>query len=513
MDQAQHRVLRALFATFLTSLVAVPHSRAAEKYFEIQIQDAGTGRGVPLVELVTVNKMRYVTDSAGRVAFFEPGLMGQAIFFDINAQGYQVAKDGFGIAGARLKVEEGGSTVVKLRRLNIAERLYRCTGYGVYRDSVLLGKEVPITEPLGAGMVAGQDSVLAVPYRGKLYWFWGDTGRMSYPLGLFRMAGATSELPGKGGLAPSVGVNLKYFTANDGFCRAMADVPNPEGVVWIDGVCTVPDETGRERLVGHFSRRKGLESEYEHGMMLYNDEREVFEVKTTLPLTERWRHLAGQPTKAKIGGKDYLYSGGPVLNVRVPATLADVMDPSKYESWSCVALDADPAKVEPRREWAWGTGAPISSGEEARWLKDGKLKPADARFLPEDAGKPGRRVQFHSGSVRWNSYRQRWIAIAVEFAYHEKDYPSPLGEVWYSESESPEGPFKKAVRIVTHNKQTFYNPVHHSFFDEEGGRVIYFEGTYTNSFVGTPPTPLYEYNQVMYCLDLDAPGLREVFGR
>ena len=85
------------------------------------------------------------------------------------------------------------------------------------------------------------------------------------------MAGATSELPGKGGLAPSVGVNLKYFTAKDGFCRPMAEVANPEGVVWIDGVTTVPDENGRERLVGHFSRRKGLEGEFEHGMMLYND--------------------------------------------------------------------------------------------------------------------------------------------------------------------------------------------------------------------------------------------------
>jgi hypothetical protein len=513
MDRPFAHTIRTLIPMVLAAFPFAPISSAAEKYFEIQVQDAGTGRGIPLVELVTVNKMRYVTDSAGRIAFFEPGLMGQTIFFDVRAQGYEVPKDGFGIAGARLKVEESGSAIVTLKRRNLAERLYRCTGYGIYRDSVLLGKEVPIAEPLGAGMVAGQDSVLAVPYRGKLYWFWGDTGRMSYPLGLFRMAGATSELPDKGGLPPSIGVNLNYFTGKDGFCRAMADVANPEGVVWVDGVCTVPDETGRERLVSHFSRRKGLEAEYEHGMMLYNDEREVFEVKTTLPLTERWRHLAGQPTKVKVGGRDYLYSGGPVLNVRVPATLADVMDPAKYESWSRVGPDADPAKIEPKREWAWKDGTPISSKDEAKWLKEGKLKGSAARFSPEDADKPGRRIQLHSGSVRWNPYRQRWIVIAVEFAYHEKDYPSPLGEVWYSEAETPEGPFAKAVRIVTHDKQTFYNPVHHSFFDEDGGRIIYFEGTYTNSFIGTPPTPLYEYNQVMYRLDLDAPRLREVFGR
>src|SRR5688572_29787046 len=189
--------LRTIIPVVLAALTFAPKSSAAEKYFEIQVQDAGTGRGIPLVELVTVNKMRYVTDSAGRVAFFEPGLMGQTIFFDIHAQGYEVPKDGFGIAGTRLKIEEGGSATVKLKRRNVADRLYRCTGYGIYRDTALLGKGAPIAEPLGAGLVAGQDSVLAAPYRGKLYWFWGDTGRMSYPLGLFRMAGATSELPGK----------------------------------------------------------------------------------------------------------------------------------------------------------------------------------------------------------------------------------------------------------------------------------------------------------------------------
>ncbi|HET6406415.1 MAG TPA: hypothetical protein VFG14_00930 [Chthoniobacteraceae bacterium] len=507
MDSAFFHIPRALIPAVIAVLTCWSTSTRAQKYCEIQVQDAETGRGVPLVELVTVNKMRYVTDSAGRVAFLEPGLMGQTVFFDLHAHGYEVPKDGFGIAGARLKLEEGGSVVVKLKRKNLAERLYRCTGYGVYRDSVLLGKSVPVAEPLGAGMVAGQDSVLAVPYREKLYWFWGDTGRMSYPLGLFRMAGATSDLPGKGGLAPSIGVNLKYFTAKDGFCRAMADVPNPEGVVWIDGVCTVRDETGRERLVGHFSRRKGLDGEYEHGMMLYNDEREIFEVTTTLPLTERWRHLAGQPTKVKVDGREFIYSGGPVLNVRVPATLAEVMDPKKYEAWSCVPQSG------PGSDWKWGSANPVASKEESRWLKEGKIKAADVRYYPEDADKPGRRVQLHSGSVRWNAHRQRWILIAVEFAYVDKDSPSPLGEVWYSEAAKPEGPFTKAVRVVTHNKQTFYNPVHHWFFDEQGGRVIYFEGTYTNSFVGSPPTPLYEYNQVMYRLDLDTPRLREVFAR
>ena len=50
--------------------------------------------------------------------------------------------------------------------------------------------------------------------------------------------------------------------------------------------------------------------------------------------------------------------------------------------------------------------------------------------------------------------------------------------------------------------------LHHPFFDQESGRVIYFEGTYTNTFSGSPtPTPRYEYNNLMYRLDLSDPRL------
>jgi hypothetical protein len=98
--------------------------------------------------------------------------------------------------------------------------------------------------------VTGQDSVQAAVYGGKLRFFWGDTGRQSYPLGLFRTAGATADLLGDGGLDPAVGVNLRYFTNADGFARDM--VPGPEaGPVWIEGLFTLPDADGRERLLTH----------------------------------------------------------------------------------------------------------------------------------------------------------------------------------------------------------------------------------------------------------------------
>jgi hypothetical protein len=507
-------------APFLTALLWHA-SLAASGYYEIHVVDEATGRGVPLAELTTVNQVHHVTDSAGRVALNEPGLAGETVFFTVSAHGYApVAKDGFGISGARLEVQPGGRGVIKLQRLNLAERLYRSTGQGIYRDSVLLGHQAPLADPWGAGKVAGQDSVSAIPYRDKIYWFWGDTGRMSYPLGLFRMAGATTLPPGKGGLAPSVGVDYQYFTGKDGFCRAMAEVANPEGVVWVFGFGTVRDESGTERMVGHFSRRKGLTDELEHGMMIWNEEREIFEVKSTLPLEERWRFLDGQLLPGKVAGEDYLYNCTPFPTVRVRANLAHVMDPAKYEAWTCLPPQGDPETADPvltakgMPDWQWRRDAPPTGpAQESRWLKSGKISPSQLRYLPVNAEDPSHRVRMHGGTVRWNAHRQKWICLAVEFAYEVKDSPSPLGEMWYSEADAPEGPFEKTVRVVSHRKQTFYNPVHHSFMDEDGGRTIYFEGTYTNQFVEAAPTPRYDYNQIMYRLDLDHPKLKAAFAR
>ena len=273
----------------------IPASAAEPaRYFKIQVIDDQTDRGVPLVELRTTANARYLTDSNGIVAFFEPGLMDQWVFFHVQSHGYEFPKDGFGYAGKALQVKPGGSAQIKIKRKNIAERLYRITGAGIYRDSVLVGQPAPIRQPLLNGQVTGQDSVLAVPYRGRIYWFWGDTNRVRYPLGQFKTSGATSPLPAKGGLDPSVGVDLEYFVDKEGFSRPMCPIAGP-GVVWIDGVLTVRDASGRERLVCHYDRRKGLAESLEHGLALYNDQAEVFEKHVEFDLAERWRCPRGHP--------------------------------------------------------------------------------------------------------------------------------------------------------------------------------------------------------------------------
>jgi hypothetical protein len=80
------------------------------------------------------------------------------------------------------------------------------------------------------------------------------------------------------------------------------------------------------------------------------------------------------------------------------------------------------------------------------------------------------------------------------------------GSVYYSEAKQPEDPYGKAVKIIHHDRYNFSNVATHMFLNKEGGRVIYLEGTYMDSFSGTVErTPPYNYNQLMYCLRLDDP--------
>ena len=204
--------------------------------------------------------------------------------------------------------------------------------------------------------------------------------------------------------------------------------------------------------------------------------------------------------------------GSPTPNVRVPATLKDVLDSDQYEAFTCLKAGATGDRSEPSLGpdgapvWRWQKVLPpLGSKWEQELVKSGKIKPRDARFVPADGARPEDRVVLHSGSVRWNDYRKRWILLAGQIG----GKPSLLGEVWYAEADHPTGPFVSAVRVVTHDRQTFYNVCHHGFLDRDGGRTIHFEGTYTNDFSGNPlKTPRYNYNQVLYRLDLSQPSLR-----
>lgn len=484
----------------------------ASDYFAIEVVDDQTGRGVPMVELETVNNIKLCTDSAGVAAFFEPGLMNQTVYFGVKSHGYEFQKDGFGFAGKQLEVKPGGKAQLKIKRVNVAERLYRVTGAGIYADTIRLGHTPPIKAPVLNGGVLGLDSVQPVVYRDRIWWFWGDTNRAAYPLGNFHTTGATSDLPGKGGLDPSVGVDLTYLTNEQGFVRKM--VPMPEGVpgpVWTDAVFTV-NENGAERLVGHFSRVKDITTVLERGIILFSDEKGVFEKQVDIPL-DYPLGPRGQAVdrKVTVDGTEYqLFCHWGPPNIRVPAQLAKVMDVTQYEAYTPLAPGArfDGKNTKLHRQdgkliWGWKRDtATLSNREQNELIAAGLMRADESPQVPVDVdtGKP---VQLHSASVQYNEFRKCWVMIALEFGG-----TSILGEVWYSEAPAPEGPWKLAKKVVTHNQYSFYNPRQHAFFAQEDGRYVFFEGTYSNSIAANAATtPRYEYNQLMYRLDLTDPRL------
>jgi hypothetical protein len=481
-----------------TSVLAEP-----SRYFRLQVVDEQTGRGVPLVELRTVSDVTYITDSAGLAAIDEPGLAGKDVYFHVRSHGYEAAKDGFGFRGARVRLEPGGAATIRIKRLNVAERLYRITGEGIYRDSVLLGDIPPTRHPLLNGLVAGQDSCVNAVYRGRLYWFWGDTDRVAYPLGNYRVSGAVTDLAAGGGLDPAVGVDLRYFVNDQGFSREMFPSSEP-GAIWVFGPMVLR-EGNREILATHYSRMKNVGHRYEHGIGVWNDEAERFEKRAEFPL-DAPLYPHGQPVEVEASGERWYYFPNPYPVVRVRAKLDDVLDPARYEAFTC--YEAGTRNVERDSDgnpiWRWKANTPAVKHARGLFETDSGFDGAGPQgiFHLRDV-ETGKLIRAHGGSVFWNEHRNRWVMIALE-AWGN----SPLGEVWYAEGQTVLGPWVYARRIVSHDKYSFYNVKQHPYFDAEGGRWIYFEGTYTDFVSGAPhKTPRYDYNQIMYRLDLDDPRL------
>ena len=470
---------------------------AAVQPFTIRAIDEESGRGIPLVELKTVNHIRYYTDSSGVAAIDDAALMDRSVYLSIASHGYEFPADGFRFRGRTFAMKAGGAAEIRLKRINIAERLYRITGEGIYRDSVLSGMKAPIAQPLLNAMVTGQDSVMVAPYQGKLFWFWGDTDLLQRKLGIFAVTGATSDLK-----QPP---DFNYFTDKNGIARTVCDLPG-KGVKWIGGLFTVKDESGRERLISHVERRDGLKDMFEQGLVIWNDSKENFEWLRKFDLDERM-HPRGQTLR--VGDMFYFSLPNPngFPNARVKATLDDVSNPRHYEGFSCLEpkgrlngrqtkLDRD-ASGKLQCGWKLDT-EPWNAQVEKRLIDAGLLTESEALYRVHDV-KTGNPVVLHAGSAQWNEFRKRYILIATEIGG-----TSHLGEIWYSEAPAPEGPWTRAVKVVTHNDYSFYNPAIHPFYSEEGGRVIYFEGTYTDFVTKNPrPTPRYNYNQIMYRLRLD----------
>lgn len=475
--------------------------------FKITVVDSVTGRGVPLIQVTTPNAT-YETDSNGVLAFFDQPLMGNSVQFNFSGHGYAPTS-------ATLVARRGNDAEVTITRNNIAERMYRVTGGGIYRETVVMQEPAPLALPVLNAQVFGQDSVQSTVYKGKAFYIWGDTNRPSHPLGIFRAAGARSDLTGAGALDPSVGINLNYFTAAGGFVKEMcptSTVPNPPGytnlLCWMGGLASVKDSGGAEKLYGGYALVAGLAAPIESGLARFNDTTELFEKQLVFnPFApaqlsaqpDAFSRTAGTPSLYYIGksAPGFVQGDNPV---RVLATEAALLNQNGYEVFTALQQGSDTVleyNPDGTLSYTWKTGTkPITNPGV------GPTLPADQRLYGHEKDPDtGTGFLIHNSSTAWNAYRKRWVQSAQQVG----GPTSFLGELWFAEADTPVGPWVYARKTVTHNNYSFYNIRHHPFFDANGGRKIFFEGTYTTFLTSSAPTPRYNYNQVMYRLDLDDP--------
>jgi hypothetical protein len=316
-------------------------------------------------------------------------------------------------------------------------------------------------------------------------------------------------LPRDGGLDPELGIDLEYFVDEQGFAKATARMPG-DGPTWITALASLRDGDAAPRMFAAYVKVKPPLEVYARGLAEFDDQaqefRQIAQFDMESPLFPEG-HTLVEPGQGEQGRHDYLYFANPFPLVRVRATPEHVRDLSKYETYSCLAEGSRGDSVEvvrsngaPSFRWI-GDTIPYTQAMETKLIQSGQLKPSEA--ILQLRGPDGKPIAMHRGSVNWNEYRQRWIMIGVE-----SFGSSLLGEVWYAEAEQLVGPWTAARKIVTHDKYSFYNPKQHPMLDQDGGRVIFFEGTYTNTFSGNDrPTPRYNYNQILYKLDLSDPRL------
>lgn len=427
----------------------------------ITVVEKDSGWPVPLVELRTTHQIRFITDNAGIIAMDAPELMGRETWFEVIGHGYEATKDGFGYRGFRLKPEPGKTLRVEVNRTILAKRIGRLTGAGLFAESQKLGEHLDWRD----SGIHGCDSVQNAVHRGRLFWAWGDTNMPNYPLGLFDMSSATTAIQPLESMEPPLRLKFDYFTDDKGRQRGVAKMPG-KGPTWVSGYVSLPDKTGKARLVGSYVKIKPPMDAYETGLCVWNDETEQFDLLRVL-WTQSVNSLKpppmpeGQPAFWKDDqGKEWVLHGNPLPVLRHPAT---------FEAWQ----DASTWEV---------------------------LKPQETMPTTD-----GATVIPHSGSIAWNAYRGRWVTIFME----KFGKPSAFGELWYAECDSPTGNWGPAIKVLTHENYTFYNPRIHPEFTDRASPMLFFEGTYTKEFANhAHATPRYDYNQILYRLDLDDPALK-----
>ncbi len=469
--------------------------------FQIQFLDSINLKPVPLVKLELGNKQTFFSDNDGNVSIDNPDFYGCRLKFNINGSGYiYPEKDFWGDTAIYPTVQKGKKLTVKLDRKCLAQRVFRITGAGKYKDSILLGL-TPTNIVETDGQIFGQDSLVAAPFTDKLYCFWGDT--IGYSNFNFSASGGVIDL--KNNPDPEKKLKISYFCSEDGFAKKMVDT-GLRGFTWIEYVLPVyNEEYGKKILLAKYVHHQSLEVAVESGFAIFSTKENRFKIFKREKSSKV--HKCAHPFPGFLKNKKGYFlqpwefvedNFASVIKEREHWFLTCLDEVSKKISGKSISIEGKNYVVrrtaEGKASFFWKKGGiPVDPVLQNKLLEVKVLNKSDLWYCPKVFGGEDIINNFN-GSIFWSTFKNRWAAI------FQGNQP---GEIFYSESDNVSGPWRVAIKVAEHPFYNLYNPITHPWFEKNGGREIFFEGTLTNYFSGNQvPYPGIDYNQVMYKLDL-----------
>ncbi|GAB4275085.1 MAG: hypothetical protein Kow0029_15940 [Candidatus Rifleibacteriota bacterium] len=462
-----------------------------------------------MVELELENGLKLISDNDGFITLFAPDLEGKTARFKITGNGYSTGqRDFWGEESFTTTIQAGKFEKCYLKRTQLAQRLYRITGASRYNHTILAGKKPRFeTSDLLPGGVIGQDSVITVPWKNRLWNFYGDT------LGLsgFNFSASCARLPFSDKMHPSfdpdIGLPLEYLVDENGFAKKMIET-GKKGFTWIEYVLPVKlfANSKSKSLLARYVLHSSLEKAEEAGFALFQESEGSFRIVKRFKTSKG--HKCTHPVPIFIGSeRRYLLFPWEMTGVEY----SEIVNEQEHFFYTCFRkmdskakrtkgflLNGEKCYIERdskgRAIYSWRKGGVAASSLfQQILLQKGVMTEDDVLFAPLEIDS-GKRIARFDGSIAYNSFKGCWICISQGIK---------PGDIIYAEADTPTGPWGFARKVSEFKRYNLYNPAQHPWFAQENDRFIYYEGTYTNFFSDSPgKNPEADYNQVMFKLDL-----------
>jgi hypothetical protein len=454
------------------------------------------------------NRARFISDNQGIISILAPDLNGRKVRFLFQGHGYSIDKTDFwGQKSVTCLIKPGKTFKLKIKRKQLAQRLYRITGAGRYNNSILAGltQRIP-TRNLLPGKVIGQDSLIAIPWNNELWCFYGDT----IGLNSYNFSASCATLPLKSNrYDPEKFLPLKYKVDEYGFARPMIKT-GKKGFTWIEYVLPVKIDSIKsqsEALLAKYVQHETLNKVAESGFAIMTRSSKNFKIIKKLNANKHHRCIHPYPVKT-ASQSFFLLSPKRMVS----PGLKNIINQQKHFYFSPATENSSQEfsvlkkkkyrlnrNKEQKLVYKWQQGAWHFDSKGKKQLFAPKIMPAEALFSPIDLDS-GKRIIKFTGSIVYNQYLKTWIAI---------NQGLEPGQITFSTSDTPTGPWTFARTITEFSNYNLYNPIIHPWFEIDQGRSILFEGTYTWFFSSSEKkTPWADYNQMMFKLDLTQPELQ-----